>query len=220
MYAQAAFLITALVAGVAAQAEPTPTQAYDPDACQSAFESIPTLFEDELVVLPEDDDLRDLATSYMLGEFYNTADTCELPAVTDVALAGPFSEWASSYTSFVERHYTVYRSIWEGCWGEPMLELSYPVAHYCSDLALAITGGVGDSEPTAAPSEIPSETPTPAPTGTDSEDEEEDNNGDDGEDAGESDNGNGDDGSAANRGTVASILATGIVALACIAAAY
>lgn len=248
----AAALVVPCMAGVVAQEEPEPTPApsadsYGSDACEAVFESVASMsIAVPAIGGPVSEPYEDLAMSYAQGEFYNTADPCELPVVTDTALAGPFSSWASAYTSFIEENYMIYRAIWENCRGRAFLEQSFPVSHYCSDLALAITSGLGELEPSATATPTPTASVTPTPTGgAGSEDEGEDegdnaddrDNSDDGDsdagsgsqdsgdddaednEDGDSDSSNDDSESAANPSAVVTFVATTIIALACIAIA-
>ncbi|KAL2751811.1 hypothetical protein ACRALDRAFT_1066303 [Sodiomyces alcalophilus JCM 7366] len=256
----AALVVSPMTAVVAQVSEPTPAPVFNSEACDAVFEHLETAAASITPPAHFDNEIfEDAAVSYMAGEFYNTADPCELPVITDAAIAEPFSSWASAYTSYLREHHTLLRAIYEGCQGWPFLEQAYPVSHYCSDIALAVTSGLGGPEPTA--------TPTPTPTGARSDDGAEDNeddddeegdqvedtdnsddgdgNGDDDDDGdgdGDSDTGSGSDvsgddddaqdnkddesdssndgDSAANSNTVVSLLATSVVALACIAVAY
>ncbi|RBR23946.1 uncharacterized protein FIESC28_03256 [Fusarium coffeatum] len=92
-------------------------------------------------------DMSELGVSFALGSLYNTADPCQLPAITGSS-AEEFSEWASEWTSWQAQHVSEYRILWESCSDEPYITDLVPVGpDACSTLRAKITGtaSAGDS---------------------------------------------------------------------------
>lgn len=169
---------------------------------------------------PADEEARELVQSYENGEFYNTEDPCQLPEVTDSALASEFSEYAATYTDWLSKHATYYKDIFEACPTDSGMPGIITVSHLCSDLAAMITGNAGNdadqTTPTTTGTDGPKETGKDEEAGDDekedTKDEKDDENKDDKEDEG-------DNGSEASGRSTHSIMAIGAIAavyLACL----
>jgi hypothetical protein len=115
--------------------EPTNTE------CVSAYETVlESIYQDA----PEYDRFfSNMAEGYRIARFTNTDDSCDLPEITGVS-AQPFSDWASSFTSWQSDHVREFREVWSACSEDPVMQLpvDIPVGlNHCSDLRAAITGG-------------------------------------------------------------------------------
>ncbi|KAH7183194.1 uncharacterized protein B0J16DRAFT_345534 [Fusarium flagelliforme] len=147
-------VLSAFASTYAAAQTPTPTPTSPPTttsltrpsltlpACWSLKDSLPITGAPAPPM-----DMSELGVSFALGSLYNTADPCQLPAITGSS-AEEFSEWASEWTSWQAQHVSEYRILWESCSDEPYITDLVPVGpDACSTLKAKITGtaSAGDS---------------------------------------------------------------------------